>query len=60
MFVKHPVQPTPLWWYRGEVYTKNPDDHTLNKLIHIAHKLGARVLGDDGELYTESNLGEIR
>lgn len=53
LFVKHPLEPWPLWWNEGEVYTKNPDKHTVKKLIEIAQQLNARVLGDDGEQYTD-------
>jgi hypothetical protein len=38
-------------WQRGEVNTKNPDPPIIEKAIHIAERLGARVLGDDGERY---------
>lgn len=41
----------PLWWRRGEVYTKNPDDAVIAKLVRIARRLGARVVGDDDEVY---------
>ncbi|MGY4495460.1 hypothetical protein [Pseudomonas sp. TE3610] len=41
-------------WYRldlGELYTKNPSDTAIEKLEDIAHRLDARVQGDDGEFY---------
>jgi hypothetical protein len=42
----------PLWWdKRGEVFTKNPDDRLIAKMVAIAAKLDARVLGDDEEIY---------
>lgn len=43
----------PLRWHRrrGEVYTKNPDDLVVAKLVQIARALNARVLGDDDEIY---------
>ena len=42
----------PLWWDdSGEVYTKNPEPEVIAKLVQVAAALGARVLGDDGELY---------
>jgi hypothetical protein len=53
LFVGHPNEPAPLWWNRGEVYTKNPDQPTVRKLIEIAQVLGARVVGDDGETYSD-------
>jgi hypothetical protein len=42
----------PLWWHRsGEIYTKNPDDTMIAKLVQIARALHAKVLGDDDEVY---------
>ena len=38
-------------WYSGTVFTTNPDRDTLGKLLDLAQKLGARVQGDEGELY---------
>jgi hypothetical protein len=49
--VAHPDEP-PIWWRKcGESYTKNPDSHVIAKLVQIANSLGARVLGDDDEIY---------
>ncbi|KWK77448.1 hypothetical protein [Burkholderia ubonensis] len=36
---------------RGDVVVKNPDAEIFAKMWAIAQKLGARVQGDDGELY---------
>lgn len=47
----HPQEPWPLWWNRGEVYTKNPNKVMIRKLIAIAERLRATVQGDDGEFY---------
>jgi len=42
----------PLWWEeRGEVCTTNPEPEVIAKLVRVAAALGARVLGDDGEVY---------
>jgi hypothetical protein len=42
----------PLWWdERAEIYTKNPDPTVIAKLVQIANVLGAKVMGDDGEIY---------
>jgi len=41
----------PLWWDDGEVLTKNPAPDVIAKLVRIARALGARVQGDEGELY---------
>jgi len=37
----------------GSISTKNPDDHTIRKMLQIADALEARVQGDDGEFYDE-------
>jgi hypothetical protein len=39
---------------KGCVVVKNPDEEILSKLVDIATALGARVVGDDGELYPQS------
>jgi hypothetical protein len=39
-------------WSRGQIFTKNPDGKTLGKMLKIADRLGARVQGDEGEVYT--------
>jgi hypothetical protein len=36
---------------RGNIDTKNPDDALIDKMVQIAHTLGAVVQGDDGETY---------
>ena len=51
LWAAHPREPWPLWWDRGTVSTKNPDDETVRKLVAIADRLGATVQGDDGEVY---------
>jgi hypothetical protein len=38
-------------WFQGNVYTKNPDEALIDKMIHIARALNAKVQGDDGEIY---------
>lgn len=38
-------------WSSGNVNTKNPDPSIVAKAIAIAKRLGARVQGDDGEIY---------
>ncbi|MFL6632652.1 MAG: hypothetical protein ACJ8HJ_10105 [Massilia sp.] len=40
-----------LWWADGELWTKNPDDAALGRMIALADALGARVRGDEGETY---------
>ena len=39
-------------WFAGDVYSKSPDSALLRKMVRIAEQLGARVQGDDGELYS--------
>lgn len=59
LFVSHLKEPSPLWWKSGRLYTKNPNRATVQKMIEIAVRLNARVLGDDGEVYTDtSNVPE--
>lgn len=42
----------PLWWNeRAEIYAKNPEPTVIAKLVQIANALGAKVMGDDGEIY---------
>jgi hypothetical protein len=41
-------------WLAGNVYTKNPDSALLRKMVALAGRLGARVQGDEGELYDGS------
>ena len=40
-------------WSDGQVFTKNPDRATLATMLRLAERLGAKVQGDDGELYTD-------
>jgi len=47
---KHPKR-APLWWSRGELYTKNPDPQTVTILVRIAELLQSTVMGDDDEIY---------
>jgi len=39
---------------RGEIRVKNPDDEIIRKMWSIAQALGAKVQGDDGEVYDSS------
>lgn len=49
----------PLWYddELGNIYTKNPTQNQIKKMVIIAKQLSAQVRGDDDELY-DSN-GEI-
>jgi hypothetical protein len=54
LWLQHWVEGDHPWfnWRKGCIYTKNPDRMTLGKMLEIARRLGARVQGDEGELYT--------
>jgi hypothetical protein len=43
-------------WLNGNIYTKYPDKATLRKMSQIAHRLNAKIQGDEGELYDEENI----
>jgi len=45
-----------LEWFEGDIYTKNPDEAILAKMLQISSALGARVQGDDGEIYRSANF----
>jgi hypothetical protein len=49
----------PLWWDRGEVNTKSPDNWVITKLVQVAKALDARVLGDDDEIYGTDPAGVL-
>ncbi len=38
-------------WRDGELFTKNPDDWFVRKMQALAERLGARVQGDEAEVY---------
>ena len=43
---------TALFNFRGgRVTVKNPDGAVLAKMLEVAEKLGAKVIGDEGEQY---------
>ena len=44
-------------WFEGNISTKGPDRAVLGKMLKIASDLGARVQGDEGELYDD--IGDI-
>ena len=45
-------------WDHGDIYTKNPDEPILAKMLLIASALGAKVQGDDGEFYRSANFDD--
>lgn len=44
----------------GMISTKNPDEETIRKMIKMADAFNAKVLGDDGEIYTVLDYPEPR
>ena len=53
--IKKGDQPYPcLWLQKGELWTKNPDDETIDKMCELADVLNARVRGDEMETYKSS------
>ena len=43
----------PCWldYDNGNLYSKNPTDEMIDKMVQIAKRLDAKVQGDDGEVY---------
>jgi hypothetical protein len=41
-------------WMDGDIFTKNPERDVIQKAVQIAERLGAKVQGDDGEVYGPS------
>lgn len=48
-----------LEWFEDDIYTENPDEAVLGKMLQIASALGARVQGDDGEIYRSAKLDDF-
>ncbi len=48
-----------LEWFHGDIYTKNPDEPIVKKMLEIAKALRARVQGDDGEFYSSANFEDV-
>lgn len=42
-------------WSHGQIFTKNPDEALIAKMVTIAGQFGATVQGDDGEIYDGRN-----
>jgi hypothetical protein len=40
-------------WHHGRISAKYPSSATYMKMLELAHRLGGRVLGDDGEIYLQ-------
>jgi hypothetical protein len=46
-------------WFNGNIDTTHPNDQLIRELIVVASELGAKVKGDDGEVYTEAYLANV-
>ncbi|MGI9391582.1 MAG: hypothetical protein ACR2O1_16110 [Boseongicola sp.] len=46
-----------MWCSHGNVMAKNPDGAILQKMFLIADSMGAKLQGDDGEVY--NSIGEV-
>ena len=59
-YSKHEEDGNMAWfsYFEGDVCVKYPDEEVLQKMHRISVSLGAKVQGDDGELYDESGIPE--
>ena len=46
-------------WLDGNIYSKNPDQAIIRKMVSIAKLLQAKVQGEDGEEYDGSEEGYL-
>jgi hypothetical protein len=55
----HRVDHRTAWfdYRRGNITVKNPDPEILRKMWSIAESLGAKVQGDEGEVYDAEGVG---
>ena len=51
LWTTHPDEEVAFWFQDGEITAKNPDDATIIKMLEMAERLQAQLLGDDGEVY---------
>jgi hypothetical protein len=49
-WVEHSA-PVPLQYADGAIFVKSPDKDTIRKLVALADKLNARVIGEESEVY---------
>jgi hypothetical protein len=40
-----------LWWGKGKIGCKNPSPAWVRKMVELAQRLNAKVIGDEGERY---------
>lgn len=50
-----PVSSPALYWADGEVVVRGSDQAHVSSLVALATAIGARVVGDDGEVYGDSS-----
>ena len=43
------------WWQRSQVICSGPTEEQVGKLVDIAAKLKAKVVGEEGEVYSPDN-----
>ena len=60
----HPSEKRPRYrpwfaYFRGSIDAKDPDEHTVRKMLQIADRLSAKVQGDDLEYYDEDMIAEV-
>lgn len=55
------AEPEEQWldWSDGNLHTKNPDRWFVCKMIEVASRLEARVVGDEGEEYTAETIDRL-
>jgi len=44
-------------WFNGNIYSKNPDQPIIRKMVSIARHLKGKVQGEEGEVYDGSEEG---
>jgi hypothetical protein len=50
--VSDPAKSSWLSWFDGNIESKFPTSRMIKKMISLSKQLGAKVQGDDGEVYT--------
>lgn len=59
-WLNHPLNESRWFdYYQGNIGTKNPDEHTIRKMLSIAKAFDATVQGDDGEIYSLSSSNKV-
>jgi hypothetical protein len=53
LYVTHPERRA-LWYYNGAISTKDPDTQLVVKMVQLADRLQAHVIGDEGEVYDQT------